>query len=224
MTVHNLQGIAEVVIRRARRQGFILPREVREELNRAELAESLWKDVLALARPALSYRQGRYHYTHPVSARVREDQSQKLVVQKAIRQLIRQHRTANRAVERRQQDRVDFVHPVEVQTQEGRQHTFLTRDLSPAGIRLVGTRNLLGQKVRVFIPAPAQANPEESHQMAQGWRFLVHILWTCSLGDDLVENGGTILETQTLARDVDGATTPRWASLSSEAPLKRAPE
>ena len=54
----------------------------------------------------------------------------------------------------------------------------LTRDLSASGIRLIGTRRLLGQKVTVRLG---------------GFDFQVRILWTCPVGDDLVENGGTFL-------------------------------
>src|SRR5262245_22114158 len=50
MILTNLQGVAELVVRRAQRQGFIVPREVREELNRAGVPSELWKDVVALGR------------------------------------------------------------------------------------------------------------------------------------------------------------------------------
>ena len=35
MTVANLKGIADQVVRRAQRQGYVVPREVREELTHA---------------------------------------------------------------------------------------------------------------------------------------------------------------------------------------------
>jgi hypothetical protein len=44
----------------------------------------------------------------------------------------------------------------------------------------------MGQKLRVWIPRPGKAN--ESHC------FLVQILWSASVGDDLFENGGIFLE------------------------------
>ena len=56
----SLRGAAELVTRRARRQGYIVPQEVREELAHAGVPEDLWKDVVALARPSLSYRRGKY--------------------------------------------------------------------------------------------------------------------------------------------------------------------
>jgi hypothetical protein len=184
MESNTLQAGAEAVIRRAPRPGYVVPREVREELGRAAVPQDLWKDVVALARPALSLRHGRYYYSAPVSERVRAEQSQQAAIGRAVRQLIRKHHTAADRVERREQDRIDFVHPVQVVTEDGRTFTLLSRDLSATGIRLVGTRRLLGQKVRVLVPGPAGAGT---------WDFVVRILWTCPVGDDLVENGGTFL-------------------------------
>jgi hypothetical protein len=181
----NLQGVAELVIRRAQRQSFVVPREVREELTRAGVPDSLWKDVLALARPSLRYRHGRYYYNAPVSARVREAESQQRGIHRAVRQLIRRHRPADAGPERREEDRLDFIQPVRVVTEDHREYTLLSRDLSATGIRLIGTRRLLGQKVRVTIPSADNTPPVT---------FLVRILWTCNVGDDLVENGGTFLE------------------------------
>jgi hypothetical protein len=185
MITTDLQGIAEAVVRRAQRQGFVLPREVREELAGAGQAEELWKDVVALARPALKRRQGCYYYTAPVSARVRQEQSRQRTLQRAVRQLIRQYRAAARPQERRGEDRMDFIQPVQVRTEDGRAHTLLSRDLSATGIRLIGSRGFLGQKLHVLIPRPG----EEA-----SWDFLVHILWTCAVGDNLYENGGPFLE------------------------------
>ncbi len=180
----NLQGVAELVVRQAQRHGYILPRQVRTVLNEAGLCESMWRDVLAVARPSLTYRKGRYYYTTPVSDRVRQEQEQQLGVHKAVREIIRHYR-GGAEVERREEDRLDFVQPVKVKTEEGREYTLLTRDLSSTGIRLIGTRRLLGQKVRVSIPLADGATVRE---------FVVRILWTCAVGDDLVENGGNFIE------------------------------
>jgi PilZ domain len=178
MTAKNLQPVAEQVVRRAKQQGHVLAREVREELTRAGVAESMWKDVLALARASLSYRKGRYYYTAPVSERVRAQQT---AIHSAVTRLTQQH-AARRSVERREQGRIDFIQPVKVVTEDGREFTLLSRDLSATGIRLIGTRRLLGQKVRVQIAAGGETVD-----------FQVRILWTCPVGDDLVENGGTFL-------------------------------
>jgi hypothetical protein len=181
----NLQGVAEQVIRRAQRQGYVVPREVREVLTEFGLSDGLWKDVLALARPALTYRRGRYYYHTPVSPRVAREQSQQVDIRQAIRHLIREHRSAAARVERREQDRIDFIQVVQVKTEDGRSFTLLSRDLSTTGIRLVGTRRFLGQKVRVLIPDAGGTG---------AWSFLVRILWTCPVGEDLIENGGAFLE------------------------------
>jgi hypothetical protein len=181
----NLAGVAELVIRQAQRQGYIVPREIRTVLSEAGVSESLWKDVLAVARPALAYRKGRYYYTAPVSERVRLEQSQQRGIQKTIRQIVRQVKSAAAQVERREQDRIDFIQPVKVKTEDQREYTLLTRDLSPTGIRLIGTRRFLGQKILVSIPGADGAAP---------WDFVVRVLWTCAVGEDLVENGGTFID------------------------------
>ncbi len=72
-----------------------------------------------------------------------------------------------------------------MQTEDRREYTLLSRDLSTTGIRLIGTRSLLGQKVRMVLTPDDQA---------EACVFLVRILWTCAIGDDLFENGGTFLE------------------------------
>ena len=182
MTANPLQPVADQVVRRAQRQGHVVAREVREELARAGLAESLWKDVLALARASLSYRGGKSHYTAPVSDRVRAEQSNQDAIGAAVARLVESHHLARGKVERREQSRVDFVQPVKVVAEDGREFTLITRDLSPTGIRLIGTRRQLGQRVRVVIPVGGDV-----------FEFLVRVLWTCPVGEDLVENGGTFL-------------------------------
>ena len=185
MTETDLRGVAEAVVRRAQRQGFIVAREIREELTQAGLPDSRWKSVVILTRPALTYRNARYYYAPPaVSDRLRQEQSHQARIQRAIQQLIERHRAATGKLERREQDRIDFIQPVKVQAEDGRESTLLSRDLSSTGIRLIGSRSLLGQKVRILIP----------REEADPWGFLVRILWTCAISDDLFENGGTFLE------------------------------
>jgi PilZ domain-containing protein len=180
----NLQGVAELVVRQAQRNGYILPRQVRTVLSEAGLCESMWKDVLAVARASLTYRKGRYYYTVSVSDRVRQEQEQQNGIAKAVGEIIRSYRSGD-FVERREEDRIDFVQPVKVKTENGHEYTLLTRDLSSTGIRLIGTRRFLGQKIRVSIPVAKDA---------ASWEFVVRILWTCAVGDDLVENGGAFVE------------------------------
>ena len=179
----DLSGIASAVIRRAERQGYVVPREIRAELAGAGLPESQWKEVVALARDSLALRSGRYYFINPLPARPQQQQRQ--AIREAIRHLIDGHRARAARADRRQEDRVDFIQPVKVRTEDGRERQLLSRDLSPTGIRLIGTRSLLGQKVRVLLPRAEGAEPAA---------FLVRVLWTAAVGDDLFENGGMFLE------------------------------
>jgi hypothetical protein len=185
MTSTDLRAVAAAVVRRAEAQEAVTADEIQDELTRAGAPADLWRDVLALARPSLNYRQGRYHFVSGVSPRLREEQDHRGRAARAVRELVSQHKAATDPVERREEERTDFMHPVKVQTADRREHTFLTRDISPGGIRLVGTRGLLGQKVRVWVPRPAGEG---------SWCFRVLIVWTSALGDELFENGGTFLD------------------------------
>jgi hypothetical protein len=180
-----LQQVADAVIRRAHRQGYVVPREVRSELRLAGLEEDRWKETLELARTSLVYRQGRYYHNSATSPRLEQEHRQQQAIQKALRPVIRQHRRTVRAQERRGQARIDFVQPVTVRCEDGKEFTLLTRDLSTTGVRLIGTRRLLGQKVHMLLPRD---------EGQEAYRLLVRILWTCAVGDDLFENGGTFLE------------------------------
>lgn len=186
MTANELQPIADAVMRRVQQQGFVLPDEVRALLAAANQPEPLWKQVISLVQPPLGYRAGRY-YLAGESDRLRREQA----IRKVVRRMVSQHRAAAHSDERREQARVPFVQLVTVRTEDGREYTLLSRDVSPTGIRLIGTRRLLGQKVRVFIPKPGSPTPIPA---CAGWTFLVRILWTCAVGPDLFENGGTFLE------------------------------
>jgi hypothetical protein len=187
MTATDLRDIAAAVVKRAEAQGAVTADDIQDELTRAGAPPELWKDVLALARPSLSYKQGRYHFVAAASPRLREEKDLRSRAAEAVRELVRQHRAAADRVERREEERLEFVHPVKVQTSDQRELTFLTRDLSANGIRLIGTRSLLGQKVRVWIPRPAGAG---------SWCFRVQVVWTSGLGEDLFENGGTFLDSE----------------------------
>jgi hypothetical protein len=178
----SLQEVAEAVVQRAQAQGFVRPREIREELTRAGEAPLRWKEVVALARASLSFQHGRYYYASPVSERLRQAKDHQEIITRAAHDLIVAHRDASQR-ERRGEERIDFIQPVQVQTEDGRQFTQLTRDLSTSGMRLIGARSLLGQKVRVRIAAP----------QSDSWRFELRILWTCAIGDGLFENGGAFL-------------------------------
>lgn len=177
----DLQVIASTVVRCAQRQGSLLPQQIRKQLAEAGVPGTLWKDVAALARASLSYRKGRYYYVPPVSERVRQEQEHQRMVRQAVEHLIAQHRSDSNRIERRERQRIDFVQPLKARGEDGRTCTLLSRDLSVSGIRLIGTRSLLGQKIHVELPNPGGPKP---------WCFLVRILWTCALGEDMYENGG----------------------------------
>lgn len=179
----SLQDIADAVVRRAQRQGFVVPRDVRSELHLAGLEEDLWKEVLGLAKHLFNYRQGRYyHLSTALSPQKLREQERQRAIEKAIRLLIREHRQAEKHNERRQQSRVDFIQPILVRADDGKEWTLLSRDISTTGIRIIGTKQLLGQKVRVQLPGTKSL-----------W-VVVRILWTGAIADNLFENGGSFLE------------------------------
>lgn len=191
MSQPDLLSVANNVVRRAHRQGFVVAREIREAVSQAGAADKKWKEVVSLAGPALSYRGGRYYYAAGFSDRVRQEQENQRSVQYTVRKLIREQRERNRVVDRREADRVDFIQSVTVRTEDHREFTVLSRDISISGIRLISTRSLLGQKLQVVIPRGDNNEP---------WCFVVRILWTSAIGEGLFENGGSFLE-------VCGATT-----------------
>ena len=85
----DLKNVADAIVRQAEKQGFVLPREVREHLAAAGLSGTLWKEVVKVARPALRYRGGRYYHAASLSERVLRDQDQQQAVQRAVRQILR---------------------------------------------------------------------------------------------------------------------------------------
>jgi hypothetical protein len=184
-TMTDLQAVAHAVVRRAERQGSVVPSEIRAELAQMNIAKGQWKEVVALSRPALRYRQGRYYYKAQISPRMREEQRHQRLIHQTIHQLLRQYKKMIAPTERRRQGRTNFVLPVKVRIDKERELAVLSRDLSEAGIRLIGTQSLLGQKVEVLINQPDGGEP---------LCFLTRILWTCAVGDGLFENGGVFLE------------------------------
>jgi hypothetical protein len=181
----DLQPVADAVLRLAKRQGHVNARDVRSELRIAGLPEERWKEAVALVQESLVHRQGRYYHKDAFSPRVRKERAQQQAIQKVIRRLIRQHRSRANKDDRRNQARVDFIQPVKVRTEDGKQYALMSRDLSATGVRLLGTKRLLGQKVQIELPG----GDEEP-----ACRLSVRILWTCSVGDDLFENGGSFVE------------------------------
>src|SRR5260370_37580277 len=97
MSLTDLQGIAEEVVQRARGQGFVVRREIREALVQAGLPETYWKDVLALAQAFLHHRHCRYYYVSVVNSRPRSNLQQRQV-QQAFLQIIHKYRAGTTAV------------------------------------------------------------------------------------------------------------------------------
>lgn len=186
-----LQSVVQAVIRRARRQGSVLPREVREELARANLPDRLWKDMVQLAGPALAYRGGRYHYVPAgaprMRARLRREQRNHLEIHKAVCGLLGQKRRSalTGRDERRAHQRIDFVRPVRLQTADGRTLHLLSRNISLSGIRLVGATPLQGKTVSLWFGGEGDR---------PSWGFSVRMLWSSPVGDRLIESGGIFLE------------------------------
>lgn len=197
MSRTSLQRIAEAVRRRAQREGYVVPRQVRAELSEAGLADDRWKDVVALVGPSLSYRHGRYYYV-PVGpsrmrVRVRRSLRQQQEIDRAVRRLIRQQRATEAVmIERRSTRRIHFVAPVELHTVDHRVLHLLTREISTSGIRLIGSCCLQGQKVQLWVPRPGEDT--------ETYAFTVQILWSAAVADGLYENGGVFLDM------VDGTT------------------
>jgi hypothetical protein len=181
----SLQSIADEVVRLAQRQGFIKPKDVRAELEHAGKSSALWKDVLALARSSLTFRAGRYYYAEPISDRLQAEKDHQESVALAARDVLHHLRDAASRQERRGEERIDFIQPVQVRTEDGRIFTLLSRDFSTSGMRLLGARSLLGQKVEIRLPMGPDGD---------SWCFVLRVLWTCAVGDDLFENGGAFIE------------------------------
>ena len=148
MITANLQGIAQAVLARAQQQGSVTPEEVQEELTRGGIPYEMWQEVLTLCRRSLRRRQGRFHYIQAENPPTKPSKPQS--IPRMVRRFIRRYKQTQR-VERREQNRIEVVLPVRLLTEDHRELHLLSRDLSPTGLRLIGTRSLLGQKVRVVL-------------------------------------------------------------------------
>lgn len=180
-----LQKVADSLIRRAQRQGSLVASDAKAELQLHGMPESDWKEALQLAKESLDYRHGRYYPKGAVSRRLETELAHQQAIQKIIRRLVKQHRANSKQDERRGQSRISFIQQVTIVGDDGKPHLLLSRDLSPTGIRLIGTRRLLGQKLKLHLPL-GEGSPD--------CVLLTRVLWTCAVGDDLFENGGTFLE------------------------------
>jgi hypothetical protein len=185
MTDSDLNAAAGAVLRRAQQQGYVVPRDIRSELKDAGQPESRWKEVVEILRESLNYRHGRYYYLTTSEPRRRAEPSGPTPVRRAVEELLKRQAAAA-GDERREQPRSVLVTSLKVQTDDGREFTVLSRDLSATGIRLITQRSLLGQKLRVFLPQPDGAEPPTA--------AFVRIVWTSATAEGLFENGGTFID------------------------------
>jgi hypothetical protein len=183
MARSELQTLANALVRRAQKQGYVVPNEIKQELKDAGFAEERWKEVIELVRDSLHYREGRYYHLSTM------DQNQESNPRKAVETMIKRFKQWQEQASqenRRQQERTAVSLTVQVQDEDGQEFDVLSRDLSTTGIRLLSNRSLLGHKVRVTLP-PNEDEPEP----VSLW---VRVLWTSTVGEGLFENGGTFLE------------------------------
>jgi hypothetical protein len=190
----DMQRIVTNVCRRARLQGFILPEQVREELAAAGRPESWWQEVVTLAGDMLSNHDGCYYYTATGASSRREQQRQRRL-KRAVRQLLRGYQSVARR-ERRGQDRMKSVHTALVETEDGHTLTLLGCDVSLSGVRLIGPKSLLGQKLRVTL---------RTEDGGEARCFSVQVVWSTVVAEGLCENGGAFLG---VARPVSTTKSP----------------
>jgi hypothetical protein len=85
--------------------------------------------------------------------------------------------------DRRRRDSTGGTYEVQVRAENGRVATLLGSDVTATGMRLIGPRSLIGQKLEVTIPRDGP-----------GKCVLVRVVWSRLVSDGLWENGGAVLE------------------------------
>jgi hypothetical protein len=185
MNSPELHSVAQSVLSRARRQGYILPREIRMELKEAGQSTTLWKQVVNLIGPSLKYRNGRY-YAQSSLTQLQREQNNLKHIRETLQEFLQKYQTPKSSDERRKEDRACYLRSVKIQTEDQQELTVLCQDLSLSGIRLVTERCLLGRKVRLYLPGPQ--GPDYPIIIA------MRIVWSQSIADGLYKSGGTFLE------------------------------
>jgi len=181
-----LQRVAQVVVSRARQKGYVVSRDVRQELTQAGHPATRWKEVIRAAGKHLEMRNGRYYYVSRVRVHMREEQRSLNGVKRATQNLIRQYKAAAVATERRSHRRIHFILPVTVILADGKKVHVVTQDISLNGVRVIASVDLRGQKAQVVMPSI-------DHGTGQ-WVYSVHFLWSSKIGDNLIESGGFFLD------------------------------
>src|SRR5687768_7819559 len=108
MSSPSLHNVASAVLCKAKRQGYVLPREIRKELEDAGQSTTLWKQVVTLLSASMKYRHGRYYAVTAVS-RLQHEQHQLERVRGIVQDLISRYQTSRAADERRKEGRAQFV-------------------------------------------------------------------------------------------------------------------
>lgn len=182
--------LAACLTARARQQGSLRPREIRDLLTAEGLPPEAWREPLSECRTQLRFKQGRYYPVSPLVMRLHEARENQRGVQRAVRHLLRRQRELQaQFVDRRQHARLPFLRPVTVHTGDGRALGMYSCEISASGIRLIGIYNLQGTRVRLTISAPDEQGEEFS--------FGLHVLWAKPVADNLFENGGVFERVQT---------------------------
>lgn len=184
MPAPDLNSVADAVKRRAESDGHVVIEDVRAELEKAGQSPDSWAEVLKLASTHLMHRAGKYFYVVPTSPLRERQERQQHAIEETVDQLVGQYRQLADQAERREANRIQFMQAATVRMEGQPLHRVLTRDISASGIRLLGTKSMLGQRVQVEVPGPA----------GEPFIFLVRMVWACEVADNLYENGGVLLE------------------------------
>ncbi|GIW78419.1 MAG: hypothetical protein KatS3mg105_0226 [Gemmatales bacterium] len=182
---NNLDAAASAVLDRLKAEGALLPKQIQAQLTDAGIPADRWKEVVALLKPRIQFRKGRYVFVPPLSTRVREEKKRRQTHVRAVRDLIRAYQKIVVARERREFKRVHFIKPVTFESDDGRSFQLLSQDISYSGLRLVGTTNLQGLKGAVHIPQEDMGGGQ--------WSFRLHVLWSVPAGDGLIVSGAVFL-------------------------------
>lgn len=186
MSTPTLQTVADELLQRAKDQGFVVQQEIWEALESAGLPAECWQDVLELVHPSLEYDQGKFYVRSVPRSRLELEQDEHRRIRDTMRELLTRYRAEDECQERRGEERIAFVQPLKVQTEDDQEFNVLSQNLSLSGIRLVSNRSLLGRKLRLYCPT----NDETGDHVV----LVTRILWSSAIADGLYKNGGLFLE------------------------------
>ncbi len=187
MNSPTLQAVAKSILQKAQNQEYVLKREIRKELEEAGLPPELWKEVVKLIHSSLQYRHGRFYFKSPPPSRLQQEHEKLQKIRETLQEFLALHREKEEHQERRGEERVSFIRPIKVQTEDQHELNVLSQDISVSGIRLISNRSLLGRKIRLFFPSGEEAGSPPVV-------FVTRILWSSAIADGLYENGGLFLE------------------------------